>query len=73
MITPYEIIIICSVGGILVGCLVIWGCERICSINMNTKKGGEPLLNLSEPNKNASFSSDSSGSDSTSIFMTNIY
>jgi len=28
--TPYEIIIICSIGGVFCGCLVIWGCEKIC-------------------------------------------
>lgn len=72
MSTPYEIIIICSVGGIIMGCLVIWGCERICCSNSNTKKGGEPLLNLSEEGKNASFSSDSSSSDCTSGFITSI-
>jgi hypothetical protein len=49
--SPYEIIIICSVGGILFGFIVIWSCERYCCNRpFFSKRGvvGEPLLNLLE-------------------------
>ena len=84
--SPYEIIIICSVGGILVGCFFIWSCERYCCNRpFFSKRGvvGEPLLNLLEAgdagvgvgvgisDSSCSFSSgSSSGSETTSIYMT---
>jgi len=82
--SPYEIIIICSVGTMFVGCLFIWGCDRICHRYISfTKKHHEPLLNLLEngdgissidKNRSISLSSgSSSGSETTSFFTTNAY
>ena len=85
--SPYEIIIICSVGGILVGCFFIWTCDKYCCNRpfFSNKRGvvGEPLLNLLEAGEagdvgigvsdsSCSFSSgsSSSGSETTSIYMT---
>ena len=71
--TPYEIIILCSVGGILVGCFLIWSCERFCChYSFRDNKKGEPLLNLEAGvvNSGSFSSSSSSGSETTSIFIT---
>ena len=82
--SPYEIIIMCSVGGILVGCFLIYSCDKYCCNRpFFSKRGvvGEPLLNLLESgdagvgvgvsDSSCSFSSgSSSGSETTSIYMT---
>ena len=85
--SPYEIIIMCSVGGILVGCFLIYSCDKYCCNRpFFSKRGvvGEPLLNLLEAGEagdagvgvgvsdsSCSFSSgSSSGSETTSIYMT---
>ena len=84
--SPYEIIIMCSVGGILVGCFFIWSCEKYCCNRpfFSNKRGvvGQPLLNLNlleagagvgigVSDSSCSFSSSSSsGSETTSIYMT---
>jgi len=79
--SPYEIIIICSVGTMFVGCLFILGYERICHRSIIfTRKHREPLLNLLEngdgfskisSSESSSFSSGSE-SETTSCFMTSI-
>jgi hypothetical protein len=78
--SPYEIIIICSVGSMFVGCLMIWGCERICHRYIVARKHREPLLNLLEngdgfskisSSESSSFSSGSE-SETTSCFMTSM-
>ena len=80
--SPYEIIIMCSVGGILCGCLLIWSCERYCcNSTFFSNKTREPMLNLNlleagdvgigVSDSSCSFSSgSSSGSETTSIYMT---
>ena len=75
--SPYEIIIICSVGTMFLGCLLIWGCERICHRYIVATKHREPLLNLLENGDgfskiDCSESSSSSGSETTSFFTTNM-
>ena len=80
--SPYEIIIICSIGSMVVGCLFIWGCERICHHSIIfTKKHHEPLLNLLENGDgigissidgSRSLSGSSSGSETTSFFTSNV-
>ena len=79
--SPYEIIIICSVGTMFLGCLLIWGCERICHRYIVATKHHEPLLNLLENGDGISkidgsrtrslSSGSSSGSETTSFFTTN--
>ena len=78
--SPYEIIIICSVGSMFLGCLMIWGCERICHRYIVARKHREPLLNLLEngdgfskisSSESSSFSSGSE-SETTSCFMTSM-
>ena len=83
--SPYEIIIMCSVGGILFGFIVIWSCETYCCNRpFFSKRGvvGEPLLNLNlleagvgvgvgvSDSSNSFSSNSSSGSETTSIYMT---
>jgi hypothetical protein len=82
--SPYEIIIICSIGSMVVGCLFIWGCERICHRYVVARKQREPLLNLlengvgissmdgSRTRSLSSGSESSSGSETTSFFTTNV-
>jgi hypothetical protein len=75
--SPYEIIIICSVGSMFLGCLMIWGCERICHRYIVARKHREPLLNLLEngdgfSSSDCSESGSSSGSETTSFFMTSM-
>lgn len=75
--SPYEIIIICSFGTMILGCLLIWGCERICHRYIVAKKHREPLLNLLEnadgiSSSDCSESGSSSGSETTSFFTTNV-
>jgi hypothetical protein len=82
--TPYEIIIICSVGTMFLGCLFILGCERICHRYIVATKHREPLLNLLENGDGirridgsrtrslSSGSESSSGSETTSFFTTNV-
>ena len=78
--SPYEIIIIISVGTMVIGCLMIWECERICHRYIVARKHREPLLNLLESgdgfskissSESSSFSSGSE-SETTSCFMTSI-
>ena len=78
--SPYEIIIICSSGSMFLGCLLIWGCERICHRYIVARKHREPLLNLLEngdgfskisSSESSSFSSGSE-SETTSCFMTSM-
>ena len=63
-----------------VGCLMIWGCERICHRYIVARKHREPLLNLLEngdgfskisSSESSSFSSGSE-SETTSCFMTSM-
>jgi hypothetical protein len=81
--SPYEIIIMCSVGGIIVGCLLIYSCDKYCCNRpFFSNKTREPLLNLNlleagvgvgvgVSDSSCSFSSSSSsGSETTSIYMT---
>jgi hypothetical protein len=82
-LTPYEIIIICSFGTMFLGCLLIWGCERMCHRYIVATKHHEPLLNLLENGvgistidgsrtRSLSSGSESSGSETTSFFTTNV-
>lgn len=83
--SPYEIIIMCSVGGILVGCLIIYSCDKYCCNRpfFSNKRGviGEPLLNLLEAGDGVgvgigvsdSSCSFSSGSSSSGSETTSIY
>jgi len=79
--SPYEIIIIISVGTMVIGCLMIWECERICHRYIVARKHHEPLLNLLENGDgigissidgSRSLSGSSSGSETTSFFTTNV-
>ena len=82
-LTPYEIIIICSFGTMFCACLLIWGYERICHRSIVARKHREPLLNLLESGlvistidgsrtRSLSSGSESSGSETTSFFTTNM-
>ena len=75
--SPYEIIIISSFGTMFCGCLFILGYERICHRYVVARKHREPLLNLLEngdgiSSSDCSESGSSSGSETTSFFMTSI-